>query len=138
MKINSLLLTVCLAATAGLMTTGCRSGARTPVNATKYDVENHEPVVLLGSRVQRSVTCSGLHKRTTSDGRLEIVANVRNREARRLEVQLNCEFKDGAGRVVDAGPFRSLVLSPLAQEAVVFTAMNDSAKNFTIRVREVQ
>jgi len=138
MKTNTLLLTACLVAVTGLMTTGCRFGARTPVNAGRYDVENHEPFVLLGSRVQRSVTCSGLTKRTTPDGRLEVVANLRNREAYRLEVQLNCEFKDGGGRVVDSGPFRSLVLSPLAQEAVAFTAMNDSAKKFTIRVREVQ
>lgn len=138
MKLNSQLLAVGLAVVAGLMTTGCRFGARTPVNAARYDVENHEPFVLLGSRAQRSVTCAGLQKRNTPDGRLEVIASVRNREKHRIEVQLNCEFKDGTGRVVDAGPFRSLILSPLAQESVAFTAMNESARKFTIRVREVQ
>ncbi len=123
---------------AGLVMTGCTFGARTPVNATRHDVENHEPFVLLGRRAQRSITCAGITKRTQADGRLEVTANVRNREERRLEVQINCEFKDGAGRVVDSGPFRSLVLSPLAQEAVEFASLNAEAKTFTIRVREVQ
>jgi hypothetical protein len=128
---------MCLLA-AGAVLNGCTFGARTPVNTAKYDLENHEPFVLLGRQVQRSVTCSGIQKRTQSDGRLEITANVRNREERRLQVQINCEFKDANGRVVDAGPFRSLILSPLAQEAVEFVALDTAAKTFTIRVREAQ
>ena len=127
----------CLFLTGSLLT-GCTFGARTPVNATKHDVENHEPFVLLGRQVQRSVTCSGIQKRTQPDGRMEVTASVRNREARRLQVQINCEFKDDNGRVVDAGPFRNLFLSPLSQEAVEFVALNTAAKSFTIRVREVQ
>lgn len=118
--------------------TGCHSGARAPINATKYDLENREPFVLLGSRVQRSITCSGIQKRTGQDGRLEIAANVRNREDRRIQVQVSCEFKDEKGFVLDTSPFQTLILSPLAQEPVRFMAMNAEAKTFTIRVREAQ
>src|SRR5262245_50135991 len=89
---------------AGAVLTGCTFGARTPVNTAKYDLENHEPFVLLGRHVQRSITCSGIQKRTQPDGRLAVTANVRNREERRLQVQINCEFKDGNSRVVDPGP----------------------------------
>lgn len=121
-----------------ILQTGCRFGAQAPANPAKYDTENKEPFVLLGQRVQRSVTCSGIQKRTASDGRLEVAANVRNREDRRIQVQINCEFKDDQGFVVDTSPFQTLILSPLAQESVRFTALNADAKAFTIRVREAQ
>jgi len=117
--------------------TGHEGGAYAPKNTTKYDLENSLKFVLLDKAVERSVTCDGLQERINEDGRLEIVANVRNRLSRRIEVQLSCVFKDDQGFPTgDETPFQPLILTENAQEGVRFIAMNDKAKRYTIRVRE--
>ena len=129
---------VALTLGAGILT-GCQTGgARPPINTTKYDLENHANFVLLDSGTQRSVTCSRIQKIPHEDGRLEVVANIRNRENRRIQVQVNCEFKDGQGFTVDSTPFRSLFLDENAQESVPFISMNNKASDFTIRVRQAR
>lgn len=116
---------------------GCGGGAYLPKNTTKYDLENREKLVLLDSRVQRSVTCSGIQERVLDDGRLEIAANIRNREGRRIQVQIGCVFKDANGFPTgDESPFQTLILTENAQEAVKFTSLNNQAKKYTIRIRE--
>ncbi len=128
-----------LTATAAFLP-GCATedtGAFVPVNTTVNDRENHEPIVLMTARVQVSVTCSGIQVRTLEDGRLEVNANIRNREGRRIQVQINCEFKDDQGFVTEAEtPFQNLILTENAQETVHFVSLNNKAKRFTIRVRE--
>lgn len=123
----------------GLLTAiGCHTGgAYTPVNANKYGVENAETVVLMDSRVQRSVSSTGVQETALPDGRLQVVANLRNREERRIEVQAQCEFKDAQGFPVDSTPWVTVVLTERAQEGVKFVSLNDKAKRYTIRVREV-
>ncbi len=130
------LLPVCAALGAALFT-GCHGGAYEPKNATKYNLEDKEPFVLLDSMVQRSVTSSGIQQQTLPDGRLKVIANVRNREARRIQVQVNCVFKDAQGFPTgDETPFQTLILTESAQEGVEFVSMNDKAKRYTIRVRQ--
>jgi uncharacterized protein YcfL len=122
---------------AVLLTTGCRSGgALPPVNTTKYDLENRANAVVLDKGVQRSVTYSGLQERVRDDGRLEVAANIRNRENRRIEVQVNCEFKDDQGFVVDSTPWEPLMLTENEQQSVRFVSMNSQARRYTIRVRQ--
>ncbi len=117
--------------------TGHEGGAYAPKNTTKYDLENEAKFVLLDHDVQRSVTCSGLQERLTDDGRLEVVANVRNRLNRRIQVQINCVFKDVQGFPTgDETPFTNLILSENAQEGLKFTAINNQARKYTIRVRQ--
>jgi uncharacterized protein YcfL len=130
-------------AAIGLLVAGCETtptdtGAYLPVNTTVNDLENHERIVLLDRRVQTSVTCSGIQQRTTPDGRLEVTANIRNRENRRLQVQINCVFKDDQGFPTEGeeAPFRNLILTENAQEPVTWTALNNKASHYTIRVRE--
>ena len=78
-------------------------------------------------------------ERTLADGRLEVVANVKNREARRLQVQINAVFKDEKGfSTGDETPFQTLILAENSTEAVRFTAMNTLAKKYTIRVRQAR
>ena len=121
---------------------GCQShpetGALPPQSSTKFDTENREKFVLMDGGAQYSVTCSGLQETTLPDGRLQVVARVRNRENRRLEVQANCEFKDSQGFAIDSTPFETLILTENATETVKFESMNDKAKNYTIRVRQAR
>ncbi|MSU19793.1 MAG: DUF1425 domain-containing protein [Pedosphaera sp.] len=128
-----------LALSAALVT-GCRSsgGASPPVNTTKFDLENQANFVLLDKATQRSVTSSGIQVRPLEDGRLEIAANIRNRESRRIQVQVNCEFKDDQGFTVDDTPFQTLILSENEQKTIRFVSMNNKAKKFTVRVQQAR
>ena len=137
LTMNKLILPL-LALAAGACLAGCASGgAYAPKHATQFDLENKEKLVLLDAMVQRSITCSGIQKRTLEDGRLEILAHVRNRESRRLQVQINCVFKDEQGfSLGDETPFVNLILTENAQEDVRFTSLTPKAKDFTIRIRQ--
>jgi uncharacterized protein YcfL len=131
---------VALAATA-LLNSGCQTpetGAYPPQNATKFDLENREKFVLMDPGAQHSVTCSSLQEKTLPDGRLEVAANVRNRENRRIQVQINCEFKDEQGFTIDSTPWQTLILTENGQETVRFAAMNAQARKYTVRVREAR
>lgn len=131
-------LVVVCALAASLLAACATGGAKPPVNTTKYDLENKAPFVPTDSRAQRSVTCSGIQERKLDDGRIEVAANVRNRENRRIQVQINCEFKDEQGFVVDSTPWETLILTENGQESARFTSMNDKARKYTIRVRQAR
>lgn len=125
---------------AGVLT-GCTTptGPFPPRDTTQYTLENSERFVLLDQPTQVSVTCTGLQEILLPDGRLEVVANVKNRENRRLEVQVNCVFKDASGfSTGDETPWQTLILSEHATEAVRFTAMNGQARKYTVRVRQAR
>jgi len=127
---------VALALTAGCVN---RPGPFVPLDTTKFTLENTEKFVLLDQPAQNSVTCTGLQERPLADGRLEVVANVKNRESRRIQVQINCVFKDDQGfSTGDETPWQTLILSENATEAVRFTAMNTQARKYTVRVRQAR
>jgi len=130
----------CLAMTAAFLA-GCATapGPYEPLDTTKYTIESTDKFVLLDQPAQVSVTCTGLQERILPDGRLEVVANVKNRENRRIEVQVNCVFKDEQGvSTGDETPFRNLILAESSTEAVQFTSINNLARKYTIRVREAR
>jgi uncharacterized protein YcfL len=128
-------------AAAVLTFAGCKTppGPYTAQDTTKFTLENTESFVLMDKPTQVSVTCTGLQQRLNSDGRLEVVANVKNRENRRIQVQISCVFKDDAGfSTGDETPWQTLILGENATEAVSFTAMNTQAKKYTVRVRQAR
>jgi hypothetical protein len=123
-----------------MLLAGCahHEGAYLPVNTTKFNQEDTAKFVLLDERAQYSVTCSGLQQRAMPDGTMEVTANVRNRENRSIEVQINCVFKDEQAFPVDETPFQTLVLTENATQGVTFKSSNAKAKTYTIRVRQVR
>jgi hypothetical protein len=128
-------------ASAMLLAAGCATqdtGAYVPVNTMVNDLENHEIIVLMDPRVQTSVTCTGIQQQTLPDGRMSVTVNLRNREERRIQVQVSCIFKDDQGFPTegDESSFHNLILTENAQEAAQFASLNDKAKKYTIRVRE--
>jgi uncharacterized protein YcfL len=128
-------------AAAALALSGCKTppGPFAAQDTTKYTLENTESFVLMDKPTQVSVTCTGLQQRTASDGRLEVVANVKNRENRRIQVQISCAFKNEAGfSTGDETPWQTLILGENATEAVSFTSMNTQAKKYTVRVRQAR
>ena len=127
-----------------LLAAGCASsphykGPYLPQTPQPPGYETREPVVLLDPGVQYSVTCSGIQEQTLPDGRLEVIAHLRNRENRRIEVQADCVFKDqNAFATGDETPFIMVILTENATEDVKFVSMNDLAKRYTIRVRQAR
>jgi uncharacterized protein YcfL len=120
---------------------GCQSepGPFPAQDTTKYTLENTENFVLMDKPTQVSVTCTGLQPSTTADGRLEVVANIKNRENRRIQVQTSAVFKNEDGFATgDETPWQTLILGENATEAVRFTAMNTQARKYTIRVRQAR
>jgi uncharacterized protein YcfL len=128
-------------AAAVFAVSGCKTppGPFTAQDTTKYTLENTESFVLMDKPTQVSVTCTGLQQRVTPEGRLEVVANVKNRENRRIQVQISCAFKNEAGfSTGDETPWETLILGENATEAVRFTSMNTQAKKYTVRVRQAR
>ncbi len=138
MKLN--LRALALLASGLALITGCASdhGAYAPKNTTVNNLEDVSTFVLLDKGAQKSVTCDGLEPQRLPDGRLQVAANLRNRENRRIQVQVNCEFKDAQGFVVDSTAFQNVFLNENAQQGVTFTSMNDQAMRYTIRVRQAR
>jgi len=136
-KISLILSAVILALFAG-----CASeppGPFTAQDTTKYTLENTEAFVLMDKQVQYSVTSTGIQYRNLPDGRLEITANIKNRENRRIQVQVNCVFKNDDGSTTgDETPWQTLILGENTTEAVTFTSMNNQARKYTIRVRQAR
>ena len=80
--------------------------------------------------------CTALQETVLPDGRLQVRANILNRANKRLDLQVNCIFKDEQGFATgDETPFRTLNHDETAQETVLFTSLNPQAKNYTVRVR---
>jgi hypothetical protein len=121
------------------LVSGCSTpeeGAKLPQNADKYNYEDTAKFVLLDSGAQRSVTSPGIQEGRTSDGRMKVTANLRNRENRRIEVQANCVFKDAQGFAIDETPFRTVILDENATESVSFESFRKDVSKYTIRVRQ--
>jgi uncharacterized protein YcfL len=131
-----------LAATAVLaLFAGCSTpGPYAPQDTTKYTLENTGQFVLMDEPTQNSVTFTGQSPpRILADGRLDIVALIKNREDRRIQVQIQCVFKDEHGfSTGDETPWENLILTENETQTVHFTSMNTLAKNFTIRVRQAR
>ncbi|HKQ36929.1 MAG TPA: YcfL family protein [Verrucomicrobiae bacterium] len=119
---------------------GCATheGVYAPQSATEYNYENSEKFVLMDSGAQRSVTANSLREARLPDGRMDVAANVRNRENRRIQVQVNCEFKDAHGLTLDSTPWQTLILTENGQETIRFASMNSDASRYTIRIRQAR
>jgi hypothetical protein len=140
---NKSLLSLLTAGGALLLVAGCCSthdkGPYLPQVPVAPALETYAGVVLLDPGVQYSVTCSGVQEQTLPDGRLEVIAHLRNRENRRIEVQANCVFKDlNAFSTGDETPFATVILTENGTEDVRFVSMNNLAKKCTIRVRQAR
>ena len=120
---NILLITI-LALVAGCATSG---GSANSGTSAKF-----RP---LGGLAANAVTCSALKETLQPDGRLEVRANMHNRLGKRIQVQVNCVFKDEQGFTIDTTPFQTLILDETAQETVEFISLNAQAKYYTLRVR---
>jgi uncharacterized protein YcfL len=105
-------------------------------DSTKFTVENTDHFAALDPAADAAVMCTGLQERTLGDGRLEVVANVKNRGHDIAKVQVQCLFMDDQGEASEDGtPWQSLAIAGDATTVVRFTAANTSAKKYAIKAR---
>ncbi len=132
-------LPLCLVLAAAFLS-GCATspGPDEPLDTTKYTIESTGKFVRLDQLTETAVVCTGLQERILPDGRLEVVANVKNLEKRRIQIQIDCVFADEKGISIGETPFRDLVLAGHSTEAVPFTSADSQARKYTIRVRETR
>lgn len=120
---------------------GCAShqGAFAPADSQGSNQEMNARFVLMDPGAQRSVTSSGLQETRLDDGRLKVSCILQNRENRRIQVQVQCVFKDGAGfSTGDETPWDNVILTENGMETVQFTSLNNKAVTYTVRVRQAR
>jgi hypothetical protein len=111
--------------------------AQSPQDSAKYTVENTEKFVALDPATDAAVSCTGLQERALADGRLDVVADLKNRDAARVQVQIQCVFKSGEGfSVGDETPWQNVTLAEYSTQTVHFTALSPQAQRYTIRARQ--
>jgi hypothetical protein len=123
------------------MMAGCGTAPATqaPVDSTKFTVENTDRFLVLDAATEAAVNCTGLQERTLGDGRLEVIANVKNRDSGPTRVQIQCVFLDDQGTPVGAmDSWQVLALAGDSTEVVRFTAPDAVAKRYAIRARKAR
>lgn len=117
---------------------GCAGSSRQAApEATRYTPEATEKFVTLDPITQAEVNCTGLQERLLADGRLDVVANIRNTQSRVVPIQVDCVFRDEHGMDLhDETPFTNLLLGENVTEAVHFTAASPLARQYSVRVRQ--
>lgn len=117
---------------------GCVGAAATqaPQDTTKFTVENTERFAALDPATEADVSCTGLQERTLGDGRMEIVANVRDLMAHPVSLQIQCMFLDEQGIPVGQAPWRVLAIAADSTEVVRFTAPDTAVRRYAIRARK--
>ncbi len=133
MKSGLVALTICFGLLVGCAT---KEGPRGPEVVEPPVSENQTKFVLLDKEMEKTISCSGLQERRTTEGYLEVVAHVRNRISKPVRVEVNCEFKDAqgfsTGQVI---PWKVISLSENEQRDVRYTSTSTQACTYTIRVR---
>ena len=121
---------------------GCASssdhGAYAPIHTNINNLEDSARFVLLDPQMQQAVTCVSIQESRLPDNRLQVSANLRNMLNRRLQIQVNCQFKDAQGFPVEETSFQNMFLDENAQEGVTFAAASDKAIRYTIRARQAR
>jgi hypothetical protein len=107
-----------------------------PQDSTKFTVENTDQFTALDTAAEAAVMCTGLQERTLGDGRIEVVANVKNRGGEPARVRVQCQFLDDQGEPTEsAAQWQSLAIAGDSTAVVRFTSSNSAAKRYAIRAR---
>jgi uncharacterized protein YcfL len=117
---------------------GCSSvpAPQAPQDTTKFTMENTVRFVALDAATEAAISCTGLQERALADGRLEVVANLKNSGAKPERVNVQCVFLDEQGLPVGGeAPWEVFAIDAGSTEVVRFTAPVLTARKYSIRVR---
>jgi hypothetical protein len=117
---------------------GCASAPlpNQAAETTKYTLDNTDKFAALDDVARGTVACTGVQYFTLADGRLEVIANLKNRGGHKIEIQASCAFRDEQYLPVGETPWEPVMLTENMTQAVHFTAPSAAAKKYTVRVRQ--
>ena len=70
---------------------------------------------------------------------MKVSCVLQNRENRRIQVQVQCVFKDAQGfSTGDERPWGNVILTENGMETLNFTSLNNKAATYTVRVRQAR
>jgi uncharacterized protein YcfL len=116
---------------------GCTKG---PYQSTTYkpgttSIEHTEKVTYAG-KLGSKVRVVEVRSDVTADGRLEVYAELENMTGKNVVVQVQTQFKDGMGTLMnDETNWKTIVMPPRSSTSYRETSMNVKAKDFIIRVK---
>lgn len=124
-----------IAAAALALVAGCSTEPESAhaSDTTKYTLEDTDRFT---NTAQHAVSCTGLMEVPLADGRMEIVANLKNRENQKVNVQASCVYRDATGMTVEETAWQAVTLPENGTVAVRFAASKATTKNYTVRVRD--
>lgn len=130
------LLTV-LAAALALMVAGCSGPSTTaPVMGTRYSLADTEKVMLMDGTVQQAVECTGLQVINRKDGRLEVIASLKNMDHNTFVIEVGAAFKGPAGEDLDdRTAWHRLILEGNNTVIARFVSKDARAADFAVQVR---
>lgn len=135
---NTRLIWLTLALAGGGLAAGCQLPPLPlmSLTSTKYTLAQTEKLTFLDSEAQTAVSSTGIQHSVLSDGRMQVVVNIKNRESHINRVQLSAAFRERAGAAVgEETPWETLTLDQNSTEAVRFISTATDARAYTIRVR---
>jgi len=125
-----------------LVLSGCAAG---PYKAVKYnaskDIERQSNVVIIDKSLsnqfaKKRVTIVGEKSEWTSDNRLKVYCEIRNMKKDVLRLQVQTVFKDQDNFSIESDTNWELILIPeFSTYVYTTTALNDTAKKYTIRIK---
>jgi hypothetical protein len=128
--------------TSLLSLTGCQNGASAPpasaaVAGLPMATDPH--VAYMDAQLPATVTNVGDRSVIRPDGRLHVEVDLKNLGGLRLQLQLQCVFKDEQGVPTgDETPWETLFLTENATETVPFDSLNPLARTYIIRIRDTR
>ena len=125
-----------------MVLSGCAAG---PYKAVKYnaskDIERQSNVVIIDKSLsnqfaKKRVTIVGEKSEWTSDNRLKVYCEIRNMKKDVLRLQVQTVFKDQDNFSIESDTNWELILIPeFSTYVYTTTALNDTAKKYTIRIK---
>ena len=120
---------------------GCASAPKPPPvqESIKYTVDDTGRVAYADPLSQETVVVTGLQERFLADGRLDLVASVKDKTDQPIKVEVQCLFRDADGFVAaQATLWQPLSLSAQSTETVHFTASSTISKRYSLRFRQAR
>jgi uncharacterized protein YcfL len=127
-----------LALGAIVMAFGCGHG---PYAAKGYapgttSIEHTNRVIVTGAGLSSHLRVVQMNATVLDDGRLKVYAEIENRTGGNLVVQIQTQFKDAAGVLLqDETNWKTVVMPPHSSTSYDATSMNGDAKDYVIRIK---
>lgn len=111
---------------------GTRGGGATDKDSDFNNIE------IVDSALESKVELVRVGSRRNTSNVLEVFAGLRNKTARRVDLEVETIYKDQSGNELNTGSWMHLTLQPHEQQDYRSAAIQEAAVDFLIRVRRAR